>query len=56
VSGWKRLGIGFAKLLPYFDFLHIDSVQKGMKRREVDQWVKARMPGGTLNESVFAFL
>jgi len=54
VSGKNRLGKGFAESLPYFDSSHFDSVQKGLKRREVDQWVKARMPGGTLNESVFA--
>ena len=37
VSGRNRLGKGFAESLPYFDFSHRDSVQKGLKRREVDQ-------------------
>ena len=54
VSGRNRLGKGFAESLPYFDFSHLDSAQKGLKRREVDQWVKPRMPGDTSNESVFA--
>ena len=55
VSGHSRLGKGFAESLPYFDFSLFDPIVKEQMTKEVDDWIKARMPGGAaLNESVFA--
>ena len=53
VSGRKRLDKSFAESLPYFDFAEYDALEKEIKMRELDRWIKQRMLGGGGNESIF---
>lgn len=44
VCGRNRLGKDFAESLPYFDFSDDDPHVKAAKHREIDLWMKRRMP------------
>ena len=53
VSGRGRLTKYFAESCPYFDFSHLDDEGKEKHRQIIDNWIKARMPGGGDNNDVF---
>ncbi|KAL3793017.1 hypothetical protein ACHAWO_008273 [Cyclotella atomus] len=53
VSGRKRLDKTFAESIPYFDFSSYSMLEKEVKMRELDQWIKDRMLDGGENESIF---
>jgi hypothetical protein len=54
VSGRSRLNKRFAESIPYFDFLEYDALEKEVKMRQLDAWIKSRMPeAGALNDAVF---
>jgi len=53
VSGRKRLDKSFAESIPYFDFSDYGMLEKEVKMRELDQWIKDRMLDGGNNESIF---
>jgi hypothetical protein len=44
VCGRNRLGKDFAESIPYFDFSDDDPHVKAAKHREIDLWMKRRMP------------
>ena len=53
VSGRKRLDKSFAESIPYFDFSDSDALEKELKMRQLDRWIKDRMLNGGENESIF---
>jgi hypothetical protein len=55
VSGQNRLSNDFALSNPYFDFSDLEDGERVQTMREVDAWIKARMPSGSAsNERVLA--
>lgn len=54
VSGRKRLNKRFAESIPYFDFSEYDALEKELKMRRLDCWIKERMPeAGRHNDAIF---
>ena len=53
VSGRKRLDKSFAESIPYFDFSDSGALEKELKMRQLDRWIKDRMLNGGNNESIF---
>jgi hypothetical protein len=54
VCGRHRLEKEFAESIPYFDFSEFSGEDKEEKRREVDAWIRERMPEeGRNNDVVF---
>lgn len=57
VSGKKRTSKDFALSNPYWDFSDMSKEEKELAVEELNQWIRARMPGDvTENDKVFAML
>ena len=54
VSGRNRMSKYFAESIPYFDLSEYSLLDKELKMREADNWIKDRMPdAGAINDVVF---
>ena len=54
VSGRDRLSKRFAESLPYFDLSDYSGLEREQKLRQLDRWIKDRMPAvAATNDAVF---
>ena len=53
-SGRPRSDKGFALSCPYFDYSDLSGAEKVSAVKELDDWIKARMPPGGHDDAVFA--
>eukprot|EP00956_Cyclotella_meneghiniana_P044667 scaffold329607_cov76-Cyclotella_meneghiniana.AAC.1 len=54
VSGRDRLSKRFAESLPYFDLSDYSGLEREQKLRQLDRWIKDRMPAvASANDAVF---